>query len=321
MMLKRKISDRIHVYDRYLNQYWDETYTAEELQRLEKTNQNKVIRIRPNLFDVEDKLYPPNENDRVVFVNAEKPFFRRFSVGLAEKNKFSSVAESEYHRACKCGIAQASKFRLYLDGNNYLVNNKSAICEYVECLMGYHFETDCSIIVESKPEDCDQLYKILNGNELNLEIHHTCRISENKAMAYTACGKNILEFDVPLQYLQSRLNNKSFADMVEIFKDYYEDTEKHYIRGNFHRPIKEILAWEDFRASFVDDNENEIKVTVFKDRFSDVKYYNVGFSSDLGKKAYYRIGKKKIEDYNDAKRLANYIAYLHCSKTKLIDFA
>ena len=311
---------KMYVYDRFLKKYWDKTYTAREIKELEDKNDPIVARIRPNLYDVKNTNYPPNENDRVIFVNTDNPHFRRYNVGIAEKNKFSSVTESEFHKACKFGISKASRFRIYVDGKNFIVNNKYAQCERIESIMGYNFETDCSVIVESNDEDNEQLLKILNGEELNFEIHHTCKISENKAMAYTTYGKNILEFDVPLQYLKWRLLNKSFEEMVEIFKDYYEDTEKHYISGKFYRPIDEKLIWEGLKSKFVDTDGNEIEVTVFRDRRVVDRIYNIGYKCGLGKKAYYAFGKKKMIDYNDAKRFANYIASMHVSKKKLIDF-
>ena len=320
MLYKENSNTQMCVYDRYLNKYWDKTYTARELKELEDNNEPIVSRIRPNLYVVKNSNYPPNENDRVIFVNTDNPYFRRYSVGIAEKNKFSSVAESKYHKACKLGISKAFRFRIFLEGKEYIINNKYAQCECIESIMGYNFETDCSIIVESNNEDNEQLLKILNGEELNFEIHHTCKISENKAMAYTVYGKNILEFDVPIQYLKGRLLNKSFEEMVEIFKDYYENTERHYISGKFYRPIEEILIWEDFKSRFVDDDGNEIDVTVFRDKYSDEKIYNIGYKCGLGKKAYYAFERKKMLDYNDAKRFANYIAYMHISKKKQIDF-
>ena len=320
MLYKENSNTQMCVYDRYLNKYWDKTYTARVLKELEDNNEPIVSRIRPNLYVVKNSNYPPNENDRVIFVNTDNPYFRRYSVGIAEKNKFSSIAESEYHKACKVGISRTSKFRIYVNGKNFIIDNKHAKCECVESIMGYYFETDCSVIIDDKGEDTEQLFKMLNGNELNFEIHHTCKISENKAMAYTTYGKNILEFDVPLQYLKGKLLNKSFEEMVEIFKDYYEDTEKHYISGKFYRPIDELLIWEGFKSKFADADGNEIEVTVFKDKYSAERVYNIGYKCVLGKKAYYAFGRNKMIDYNDAKRFANYIAYMHVSKKKLIDF-
>ncbi|SCW42230.1 hypothetical protein SAMN05660484_00904 [Eubacterium ruminantium] len=255
-----------YVYDRF-GMFWNDSYTPEQLKKLDDLNHSDIGYIRRNLYS--KKIH--SDEYKLIFVNSEKPYFRRWNISEAERNGFSSVCESKLHKACKLGIARAKCIRVKIDGKDYLLRKKWTETETTYQLMGNKYETDCEYAIADISDD---LASILNGEVIFFEVHHKSRVKPKKMMAYKMTGLNILEFDILTKYLPSAIINESCDEekMIQFFSDYYEDIEKHYISGTYYAPIVSDIVWNGGIGNVYDiANNKEIEIKIYKDHFSKKK--------------------------------------------------
>ncbi len=267
-----------YVYDKSGN-FWDDSFTPKQLKQMEESYYPNIRYIRHNLYSQKIKA----EEYKLIFVNTEHPHFRRWSISDAERNGFSSVCESLIHKACKLGIANAERIRIRINGNDYILNKKSSDTETLYLLLGNKYETDCEYAIL----DIDkELQTLLGGDVLYFEIHHKSAVNQNKIRAYYICGINMLEFDIQTKYLPNDVKNEILDEeqMVQYFKNYYEDVGKHYIHGTFLPPMTSDIEWNGGMTKVYDQtNDKEIEIKIYKDRFSKKKQYNIIFICE-GKK-------------------------------------
>lgn len=211
-----------YVYDK-CGLFWDDVYTPEQLKQMDDSKHPNIGYIRHNLYS--EKKY--SEEYKLIFVNSENPHFRRWNVGEAERNGFSSVCESKIHKACKLGIARAENIRVKINGKDYLLRKNWSETETIYQLMGNKYETDCEFAVL---DISNELNTLLNGDTIYFEVHHKSKVNPKKMMAYRISGRNILEFDILPKYLPYDIVNeiRDEESMIQYFKEYYEDVEKHY---------------------------------------------------------------------------------------------
>lgn len=155
---------------------------------------------------------------------------------------------------------------------------------------------------------------LLYGDTIYFEVHHKSKINPRKMMAYRISGLNILEFDIPTKYLPYDIINETRDEesMIRYFSDYYENVEKHYISGRFYSPIVSDIVWNGGMAKVFDYNNNtEIEIKIYKDRFSKKRYYNIIFICEGRTYTQLKYDGKRIEEFYDAKLYAAYIIEMH----------
>ncbi|MBP3238386.1 MAG: hypothetical protein J6M24_04740 [Lachnospiraceae bacterium] len=320
--------EEMFVFQTKAGTYRKTKYTAKQLKEMEDPIKGKkqknpedadIFYIRQHLY-LSNENNPPLEKDRVIFVNAKTPYFRSYRLSIAKKNHFSSVCETKEHYACKTAISQLRQLKIYLNGKYYTINITKSACEVYEKIMGYEFETDCFITIDDNNEE---LKKILGGNTINFEIHHTSRIAPNKADCYKMSGKNIIEFDVPIEYVGRRLGGKTAEQMIDIFKEFYSNGN-HYISGTFYAPISNVLSWTGKICYFEDSEGNKLKATVFENKYYKGIYeirFEKFFENGNSIVTYYSdFLDKEIKSLDDARIYANYLAYLHINQIAPIKF-
>ena len=304
-----------YVYDK-CGVFWNDMYTPEQLKQMEDSNHHDIGYIRQNLYS--EKTY--SDKYKLVFVNTDKPHFRRWNIGEAERNGFGSVCESKIHKACKLGIARAKNIRVKINGKDYLLTKERAETETVYQLMGDKYETDCEFAIS---ESSSELTSLLNGEIIYFEVHHKSKINPKKMMAYRMSGLNILEFDIQTKYLPYAIVNEisDEEDMIQYFAGYYEEVEKHYISGIFYAPIVSNIAWDGGRAKVFDyTNDKEIEIKIYKDHFSEKRYYNIIFICEDKKYTQLYYEGKRIDDFYNAKLYATYIIEMYLAGKLPIKF-
>ena len=133
-------------------------------------------------------------------------------------------------------------------------------------------------------------------------------------MAYRMSGLNILEFDIQTKYLPDDIVNEisDEENMIQYFTHYYEEVEKHYISGIFYPPIVSDIVWDGGRAKVFDHtNDKEIEIKIYKDHFSEKKYYNIIFICENKKYTQLYYENKRIDDFYNAKLYATYIIEMY----------
>lgn len=303
------------VYNKGTKLFNNNQYTALQLKEIEDSNDTSLGQFRSNLYSRKEV----NDRYRIVFVNTEKPYFRKYGKGEAKKYGLSSYNESPIHNAVKCGIAAAQKLRIIIDGKQYIIKKKSSEIEEFKQLMGWVFETDCMYEIENiDPE----LERKLNGSIIYFEVHHKSKVSERKIMAYTINGFNIYEFDV-LDQKYYKLDKNNIKDKIErtrLVKEFYEKTDSHFINGRLYPPIDFELEWDGGYAWVTDPKTGkDIKATVYIDRITHDKY-DINFKMDGKDCNRYDLFDLPIEDFNTAKQYAKYMLYMHLTGKETIDF-
>ena len=96
---------------------------------------------------------------------------------------------------------------------------------------------------------------------------------------------------------------------INYIKEYYEDTDNHYLNGIFHEPYVYSFIWEKCRTRITKDGY-EIEAIVFRDR-NENQFFDVMFVSREQKRLLKMYDNRKLLSYNDAKRLANYRLLMH----------
>lgn len=304
-----------YVYDRF-GMFWNDSYTPKQLKKMDDLNHSDIGYIRRNLYS--EKIH--SDEYKLIFVNSEKPHFRRWNVSDAERNGFSSVCESKLHKTCKLGIARAKCIRVKINGKDYLLRKKWAETETTYQLMGNKYETDCEYAIADISED---LASILNGEVIYFEVHHKSRVKPKKMMAYKMTGLNILEFDILTKYLPNAIINESWDEekMIQFFSDYYEDVEKHYISGTYYEPIVSDIVWNGGIGNVYDvANNKQIEIKIYKDHFSKKRCYNIIFICDGKTYSQYDYDGKKIDDFFDAKLYAAYLIEMHRQGKMTLNF-
>lgn len=304
-----------YVYDK-CGLFWNDTYTPEQLKQMDDSKHRDIGYIRRNLYSTKNH----SDEYKLIFVNSENPHFRRWNVGEAERNGFSSVCESKLHKACKLGIANAKRIRVKINGKDYYISKKWSETETIYQLMGNKYETDCEYAIS---DISNELTTLLNGDIIYFEVHHKSKVNPRKMMAYRMSGRNILEFDIPTKYLRYDIVNEinDEESMIQYFSDYYENVEKHYISGIFYSPIVSDIVWDGGIAKVFDcTNNKEIKIKIYKDRFAPKRYYNIIFICENKTYTQFDYDGKKIEDFYDAKLYAEYIIAMYLSGKLSIRF-
>ena len=304
-----------YVYDKY-GMFWNESFTPEQLKQMEDSKHPEIRYIRYNLYS--KKVH--SDEDKIIFVNTDKPYFRKWNISDAERNGFSSVYETRLHKACKTGIAMAKQIRIRLCGKDYILRKKWSDIETSYSLLGNKYETDCEFAILNID---DELQTLLAGDVLNFEVHHKSKVKPKKMMAYQISGINMFEFDIQMKYLPFDVKNENLDDeeMIRYFTEYYENVEKHYISGVFYPPFISSIEWNGGISRVYDfQNDKEIEIKIYKDHYSKKKCYNIVFI--CGDKTYtqFEYDGKKIEDFYDAKRYANYLIEMHKQEKIIIPF-
>lgn len=304
-----------YVYDK-CGLFWEDAYTPNQLKQMEDAKHSDIEYIRHNLYSQKIK----SDNYKIIFVNATNPYFRRWNIGDAERNGFSSVCETKLHKACKLGIAKAKTIRIKILGKDYILNKKWSDTEVVYQLMGNKYETDCEIGISDINEE---LRSLLNGDVLYLEVHHKSKVKPQKMMAFKIAGFNMLEFDIQTKYLPYNVTNEKIDEneMIQFFTDYYEDIKKHYISGTFYSPIVSDIVWTGGIANVMDHrNGKKIEIKIYKDRYSKKRCYNIIFICDGKTYTQYNYDGKDIDVFYDAKLFAMYLVEMHLKGKINIDF-
>ena len=186
--------------------------------------------------------------------------------------------------------------------------------------MGDKYETDCEFAIS---ESSSELTSLLNGEIIYFEVHHKSKINPKKMMAYRMSGLNILEFDIQTKYLPYAIVNEisDEEDMIQYFAGYYEEVEKHYISGTFYAPIVSNIVWDGGRAKVFDyTNDKEIEIKIYKDHFSEKRYYNIIFICEDKKYTQLYYEGKRIDDFYNAKLYATYIIEMYLAGKLPIKF-
>lgn len=265
------------VFNRAISAFETVTTTLEQLVQMKESNDSRLSLIK-------DELYCQRERDdkyKLVFAypKERKPYLRRQNADQFRKNGFASVCESNLHKACKCGLSEAKSIKIQIEENFYTIHKRISYTERICELMDCQFETDCEYEIEDiSPE----LERILGGDIICFEIHHTSAVDAKKGLAYMLSGKPILEFHIEEKYIPSKVLDErcSYQESVEYFRTYYENTEKHYIKGTFFRPYDNLLDWDGSRAKILLDDGEELEVVIFH--------------RDAGYRILFLIGDRKI---------------------------
>lgn len=179
--------------------------------------------------------------------------------------------------------------------------------------MSAYFETDCEYEIEDINRE---LESILGGNTICFEIHHTSAVDAKKGLTYMLSGRPILEFHIEEKYIPSKILDEkcSYQECVEYFKAYYEDTEKHYIKGTFFKPYDNKLNWNGNRAKVLLDDEQELEVVIF---YKDSSY-RILYIIENEKVYDNEYFDKKMVTEETAKKFAEYRVIEHLAGRNII---
>lgn len=135
--------------------------------------------------------------------------------------------------------------------------------------------------------------------------------------AYQIAGINMLEFDIQTKYLPYRIKNEilSEEEMVQYFIDYYEDVENHYIFGVFYRPIISDIKWNGgITKVYNPQNNKEIEIKIYIDRYSKMRCYNIIFICDNKTYTQFDYDGERIDNFYDARLYATYLIEMYIQK-------
>lgn len=255
-----------YVFNKAIGVFETVTTTLPQLIKMKKCG-------NPRLSLIKDELYCQKERDdkyKLVFAypKERKPYLRRHNEKMFRRNGFASVCESNLHKACKCGLAEAQSVKIQIEGNFYIINKRASYTERICELMDCQFETDCEYEIQDISRDLEIM---LGGDIICFEIHHTSAVDAKKGLAYMLSGKPILEFHIEEKYIPSKVLNEqcTYEECVDYFRTYYEDTEKHYIKGTFFKPYQNKINWNGNRANVILDGKEELEVVIF---YKDTSY-------------------------------------------------
>lgn len=300
-----------YVFNNAIGAFETVTTTLLQLVEMKKSRNSRLSLIK-------DELYCQKERDnkyKLVFAypKERKPYLRRYNAELFRHNGFASVCESNLHKACKCGLSEARSVRIQIEGNFYIINKRNSHTERICELMDCQFETDCEYEIEGIGHDLEVL---LGGNMICFEIHHTSAVDAKKGLAYMLSGKPILEFHIEEKYIPNKVLNEkcSYQECVEYFRTYFEDTEKHYIKGTFFKPYGNRLDWNGNRASIILGDEKKLEVVTFCKNSS----YRILYIIENEKVYDNEYFGREMRTEETAKRFAEYRVGEHLARRNII---
>lgn len=249
-----------YVYNEAIGKFEDKPISLLQLIKMKRNRDSRLALIKKSLYCQKEN----DDNYKLIFAypKERKPYLRRMNAEQFRRKGFASVCESNLHKACKCGLAEAKSVKIQIEGKFYIINKRLSYTERICELMDCSFETDCEYEIEGISQDVRTL---LRGGMICFEIHHKSAVDAKKGLAYMLSGKPILEFDILEKYIPKRVLNEecSYEECVEYFKNYYEDTENHYIIGTFFKPYEFKLNWNGERANVIGENGDNMEVVVF----------------------------------------------------------
>lgn len=291
--------NKAYVYNNSYKEFEDETETLNHLVEMKHNGSDRFATIRDNLYMINE--YDPKYKIGLWEPKDKEPFLKRIGVSDLEKKGFSSVCESMIHNACKRGIANAEKLKIRIDDSEYIISKSHSEVEKVSFLMEREFESDCEYtIADISP----QLESLIKGKSIFFEIHHKSRVNDEKGIIFKLSRMPMIEFDIQDKYLPRNIieGTVSFDEMIEYFKVYYENINKHYIRGVFYKPFISTVEWVGNRLH-METSDGVITALVF--RRNDE--YRIRYSDSYGRETYdnYFFDKKMMKN-DTAKKFAEY---------------
>lgn len=290
-----------YIYNEAYNGFEDKTVSLSELIILDHTNDSRLKLIRKNLYcrkvrDINYKLAFNTPKNR-------KAYLRRINATELRHKGFSSECESRIHDACKRGIAAADRIKIRIKGKDYIIHKQASDIERIYCLMDREYETDCEYTIANIHED---LFNILHSTTLCFEFHHMSPVKAEKGLSYMLGGMPILEFDVKdlETYLPNDIKNEKrpFEDCVKYFKEFYENTEKHFISGTLFEPFLFSLEWNGNKGTIECEGEEPLSALVFKKNDSYRIIYIQGDKKHFDNDYF----GKEMNKISSAKRFAEY---------------
>lgn len=254
------------------------------------------------------KIKDPNY--KLAFVNPDnrKAYLRRVNATELRRKGFSSECESRIHDACKRGIAAADRIRIRIKGKDYIIHKQDSDIERICYLMDREYETDCEYTIVNINDD---LFSLLHSTTLCFEIHHTSPVKVEKGLSYMLSGMPILEFDIKdlETYLPYDIKNgtRPFENCIKYFKEFYENTEKHFISGTLFEPFSFSLEWDGRKATIECEDEGPLSALVFKYVDSFRIIYTQGDKKHFDNDYF----GKEMKSINTAKRYAAYRIHEH----------
>lgn len=309
--------NQAYVYDIYKCDFWDNPYTAFDLHQMANRKSSELTYIRKHLYSQKEN----REEFRVVFANASTPHFKRFSLSEAKRKGINSVYETPLHCRCKKGIAEAEKLSIYLKKRKYILIKKDSIIEKCRVLFGDEYETDCEYTILNID---NELRSVLNGDTVYFEVLHTHKTTDEKSMAYRMNGLNIFEFNVKdmERFWPPCIKDETYDEekAVSFIARFFEDTEKHFLKGTFYPPVNIDLEWQGGIAKTIDNDNKEIEIRIYRLGNTFERSYGIRFIRDGLHVDVKSMEGKRIGEFEGAQRYAAYLMMRHINNEMSIDF-
>ncbi len=296
------------VFNRAYKDFEDNPIKLSELLELKKSRNSRFNQIVHDLYSRKDN----SKEYKLIFCQPKKrrAYLRRANASNLKSKGFSSVCETELHRACKEGIKSAERVKIWINKEVFVIEKKSADIETVLTLMEREYETDCDFYINKN----EAVERILLGNRICFEVHHKSAVKQDKGLSYMLSGLPMIEFDVPLKYVPKDIirEQNDFDEAVAFFKNFYENTDKHYIDGVFYAPMQFRLTWKGNVADVTLEEEDDIQVRIFERNDS----YRILYKQGLEKRYDNDYFDKAMKERVTAMRFAEYRVYEHLQGIK-----
>ena len=247
---------------------------------------------------------------RLVYVGKGKhKGFRRYSKGTGNYTCSSrGDYESLTHQGNKEAIASLEKLNLILGNDTVVIYPKSIEVEKEIRCNNRKYEVDIYIEIErTEPEE----YKELWSGELWFEVFHTCRVDRRQAEDFAIEGRTLFETKIPDNYIFDE--DMSLEDYLKRKKQITEKYSQFGVKGIiFSDAKKSSVKWKISQNGNYTTYMGDRYFTIIQSKFGDL--YGIVYGEN---KPLWNYNGKYFESIEDAKKNAEYIAFLLYNKEKI----
>lgn len=245
-----------------------------------------------------------------IVVNGAHQGFRRYPMGTGNHTCSSrGDHESLSHQGNKEAIASLKEIKLKAGNDSVVIYIRNIELDKEVRCNNRDYEVDIYVEVErTEPEE----YKALWNGELWLEVFHTCKVDRRQAEDFAIEGLTLFETKIPDDYtFYENITLEGYAKRKEQIIEKYK---KHGVSGLFFSSGNKFSSakWRLSEKGNYTAYIGERNYTLIKNQFDEG--YGIMYGA---KKPLWEYNGKRFNSVEDAKRNAEYIAFLLYNNEKV----
>lgn len=274
-----------------------ERVTLKEIKSLEVSEKSLFLKMTSHLYRFKDKRIQMT----LVRNGAHQGFRRKGNGGGNTTLLTRGEKESDTHQINKEVIAEMNELTIEFNYEKVKLFIQKAEMEYGIMCNGSYYEADIYFKLDhTEPAEYCKLW----NEELYFELFHTCRVDYKKAEDFAIDGKTLFEYKIP-SYLNV-VSNISEEGLVKRAKSLRNTYENNSIRGCLICKAREesLQHWKLSSNGNWTCKIGDERFTIIESRYG----HNYGIMYGK-KKPLWEYNNKKFTSVEEAKRIADYVAF------------